>query len=233
MSSEGREQDLMDWLTDDLAAARRANVDAHLRECAECRALLADLQSLSAGLARMGHTRTAQPAARHPARASIMGSRRRWAAAAMLLLSVPVVLFVLGRSEAQPGSGTEAEAAANGPPARQLEQVDDALRSGSNALLLGYLARSSSHVPVRLSAVSGSADGSARLPAAELVAAFEAEPELMVRLWLVVEIARSDDAASAEQVRRIVAEQGAGAPVELRAAVEEYLTPAPHPGAAP
>jgi Putative zinc-finger len=44
---------LSDYLDDELSASERSHVDAHLRECGECRTTLADLRAVAARAARL------------------------------------------------------------------------------------------------------------------------------------------------------------------------------------
>jgi hypothetical protein len=133
MSAHERER-LSAWLDDELAVAERAEVDAHLATCAECRSLLADMaavgemareQSLEAPPGYFesfaGRVRTRIEASQTSPRA---GGRPRaswrvpawtWAAAAALILGVvtPVTMVRLGREEAhvardqRPGEPTD------------------------------------------------------------------------------------------------------------------------------
>ena len=221
MSTEGREQDLLDWMAGDLPAARKAEVDAHLRSCGACRALVRDLQTLSAGLEALGSedTRDApEVGGAHRSRATRM--RMAAAAAVVLLVATPFGIARLRQARERP-----AAASARATPAAQLGEVTEGLAVGDEAVLARH-ARSSASVPVRLAALSGTPQAPALLPIDDLVAAFAAEDDTVVRLWLVVAIARSGSTAAAAQVRGLVDAEGAAAAAEVRAAVDAYLRPA-------
>ena len=202
MSTEGREQDLLDWVDGTLAPERRRAVDAHLRGCGECRAAARDLQIVGAGLEALG-------ARRQRSRRVI----RRWMAgsvAAAVIVAGATYLLTMSAGRAPNGVA-------------ELAQVEAALDDRSVGALLRH-ARSSGHLPVRLAAITQPIEEPAVLSPADLVRLFESEGELIPQLWIVAEVARSGDAAAAREIRRMVAERES-VPAELRAAVADYLGP--------
>lgn len=238
MSIDGREQDLLDWTTGELAGERKAAVEAHLRQCAECRAAVRDVQRLSAGLERLGY-RTGVRIEPGRGGSSLpggwpFGRRATWAAAAVLLAlaGLPVLLDRPGGEDGRGGSmrGPAATVPAR-PGTHQLREVESARMAYDPDVLARY-ARTASSVPVRLAALSRRAEGGPSLDTAELVAAFATDPDVMVRLWVVVEVARSGDVAGARRIRELSAAEGAALAPELQAAIESYLGPTSDPEAA-
>ena len=226
MSTEGREQELLDWVAGDLPAARKAEVDAHLRACAECRALVRDLQTLSAGLELLGDDQpVGERSVARASRARVAWTRIAAAAAIAILVATP---FGITRLRRPIESGPVASARVT--PAAQLGEVSAGLAAGDDALLARH-ARTAPSVPVRLAALSGAPQTPAALPSDELVAAFAAEDDTVVRLWLIVAIARTGSAAAAAEARAVVDGEGAAAAAEVRAAVDAYLRPADMRGA--
>lgn len=224
MSSEGREQDLLDWIDGRLPAERRAEIDAHLRECAACRGLVSDMQSISAGLDHIGAQSrgTVVPRVEAPANRRVL----QWAAAAaavLALLSAPLLLRRQPPDVAPAPAAQRSGGAHTG--AEELLEVDRALRVGGGGETVARHARLGMSVTVRLAAIAGRADAPASLPSAELLSLFAAEPDLMVQLWLVAELARSGDATAIERARVIVERLGQSAPPELAAAAQSYLVP--------
>ena len=216
MSSEGREQDLLDWIEDRLSGPQRAIVDAHLRGCGECRAAVREMQSLSAGLARLGSRR----------RVSVY---RRWAPAAVAAAAVLVAMSLMLPAPNRPpdhGARVPTVPAAAGSGPQELLEVEAALRGGPPGRLQHH-ARSSAHASVRAVAVTAPIGKPGQLSAADLVALFESEDDQLVRLWLVVEIARTGDVTAADRIRSLVTATTRAPTDELLAAVEAYLRPDP------
>ena len=212
MSCEAREQELLDWSEGALSEQRSREIAAHLRDCGDCRAVVRDIQSLSVGLARLGRAGARGRAKRRPARV------RRVAIVAAVLVVGTAILLMQRRSGTIPWpTGARATAAQ-----AELDRVQAVLEGGGPPdALAGYL-RSSPSIPVRLAA-SGGTTAAPALHGAELADAFAAEEDLLVRLWLVAEVARSGDEPAARQVRAQVHSMGTAAPAELREAVEAYL----------
>jgi len=115
MTGPHMETKLDEYVDGTLAAHDRASVEAHLAECASCRAGVAELQSLSASAARL-------PKSIEPRRDLWPGIGRRigqratwnvqrfwrgaWAAAAALVLAVGIYrLFRVPRSDFRVGEG--------------------------------------------------------------------------------------------------------------------------------
>ena len=108
-----------------LGSAERARVEAHLAGCAECRAEVALLRSMSAAMARRapavdvkrivtaakGGAPGAEDAARAHAHAAPVAAVRVCVAAAVLFVVVGATGYYVGR--ARPGSGTPVQVATN------------------------------------------------------------------------------------------------------------------------
>lgn len=212
MSCEAREQELLDWSECARPEKRSREITAHLRDCADCRAMVRDFQSLSVGLARLGRGAARGRARRRPARVRTVAI-----VAAVLVAGAAVQLMQLRSGTIRWSAGARATAAQ-----AELDHVQAVLKGGGPPdALAGYL-RSSPSIPVRLAASGGTTAGPA-LHGDELADAFAEEEDLLVRLWLVAAVARLGDEPAAQQVRARVHSMGTAAPAELREAVEAYL----------
>ena len=216
MSIDGREQELLEWVSDELSPERRRQVDAHLAECAECRAAVRDMLALSAGLERL----EGRVHAEGPGRAR----QRSWAwilagAAAAAALLVPVLR---DGPDVPGGAGGALRLGRPGGGPDQLLQLDQAVRAGAGGTLAAQQLRDGRSVPVRLAALTAAGSEPDILGPGDLVEAFEAEVDLTVRLWLVVEIARSGDVSAAQRIRGLVAGMDR-VPGELREVVDQFL----------
>lgn len=222
MSTEGRAQELLDWVEDALPPDRRAAIDAHLADCPECRAAVREIQALTAGLERLG--------VRDPSRRAGPGVRVRWALAVAAAIAAVFAVSVIRDAPVAPASSVLMAVGRPGDGPAQLLAVETALADPGDRALLAHRIRAARSVPVRLAALSDAALGATR--ASELAEAFGDTDDLMVRLWLVVEIARSGDRAAAHAVLAAVDAMGAAAPPELREAVGNFLSGTPAGGGA-